>query len=58
MTFKIETATRDHLTQMVDILNDIIAAGCFTAHRRRVDAPRMLDHYLEPSGLISCVVAL
>ena len=58
MTFTIETATRVHLTQMVDILNDIIAAGCFTAHRRRFDPPRILDHYLEPSGVISCVVAL
>jgi L-amino acid N-acyltransferase YncA len=58
MTFIIETANRDHLSQMIDILNDIIEVGHFTAHRRRFDAQRMLDHYLEPAGLISCVVAI
>jgi ribosomal protein S18 acetylase RimI-like enzyme len=58
MTFIIETANRDHLTQMVDILNDIIEVGQFTAHRRRFDGQRMLDYYLEPTGLISCAVAV
>lgn len=58
MTVTIESANRDHLDQMVDILNDIIEVGHFTAHRRRFDADRMLGHYLEPAGLISCVVAV
>ncbi|MGR3499778.1 MAG: GNAT family N-acetyltransferase [Limimaricola soesokkakensis] len=57
MAPSIRPARPDDADAMCAILNPLIAAGGSTAHRRPFDATRMLQHYLAPDELVSCVVA-
>ncbi|MGB5559568.1 MAG: GNAT family protein [Paracoccaceae bacterium] len=42
---------------MSALLNEVIAAGGTTAHQRPFEPARMLRHYIEPEGLVVCMVA-
>ena len=54
---RIRPAVPGDAAGLCGILNDIIAAGGTTAHRRPFDAARLRRHYMAPPLGISCVVA-
>lgn len=53
----IREATAADASQMVGLLNDIIAAGGTTAHQMPFDADRMYRHYIAAPTQICCHVA-
>lgn len=58
MTINVRPARPEDAPQMVDLLNRIIEIGGTTAHQTPMTVERMMDHYLAPKLLISCVVAV
>ena len=44
-------------SQITDLINTIIKTGGTTAHQTLFDDARMLNHYLAPEDLVSCMVA-
>lgn len=55
---RIRDAVASDAVQMATLINPIIAAGGTTAHQTPFDAERMLHHYIQRDGQISCQVAI
>ncbi len=53
----VRPARPDDARQMAALINTIIETGGTTAHQTLFDDNRMLNHYLAPAALVSCMVA-
>ncbi len=53
----IRPATGADASDMVEVLNPIIAEGGTTAHLRPFDVDRMHSHYIARASAVSCIVA-
>ncbi len=53
----LRTAVAADAPQMTSLLNGVIVAGGTTAHQRQFTEDRMTHHYIDPAGLVSCIVA-
>lgn len=58
MSVTIRPATREDATDLIGVVNAIIAAGGTTAHQTPFDANRLYRHYVAPLGIVSCQVAV
>ncbi len=55
---RVRPAVNGDASQMVTLLNAIITAGETTAHQTPLDVDEMRKHYISPTSLISCHIAI